>query len=137
MSIGCIQSQKCHTDRCPTGVATQDPWLSHGLDPVSKAERCAQDIKTFSKELIKVSESVGVAHPGLITTDDVDIFLGDYDASSLAAVYGYKEGWGALSPELADDLLRLMAPGGMQSESKSIEEGEGEKDDPRGTDTGD
>ncbi len=30
-----------------------------------------------------------------------------------------------------------MAPGGMQSESKSIEEGEGEKDDPRGTDTGD
>ena len=27
MSIGCIQSQKCHTDRCPTGVATQDPWL--------------------------------------------------------------------------------------------------------------
>ena len=60
-----------------------------------------------------------------------------FDASSLAAVYGYKEGWGALSPELADDLLRLMAPGGMQSESTSIEEGEGEKDDPRGTDTGD
>jgi glutamate synthase domain-containing protein 2 len=137
MSIGCIQSQKCHTDRCPTGVATQDPWLSHGLDPVSKAERCAQYIKTFRKELIKVSESVGVAHPGLITTEDVDIFLGDYDAQSLATVYGYKEGWGALGPELADDLLRLMAPGGMQSESKSIEEGEGEKDDPRGTDTGD
>ena len=69
--------------------------------------------------------------------EDVDIFLGDYDAQSLATVYGYKEGWGALGPELADDLLRLMAPGGMQSESKSIEQGEGEKDDPRGTDTGD
>ena len=23
--VGCIQSQSCHTDRCPTGVATQDP----------------------------------------------------------------------------------------------------------------
>ena len=24
-ALGCIQSQSCHTDRCPTGVATQDP----------------------------------------------------------------------------------------------------------------
>jgi glutamate synthase domain-containing protein 2 len=23
-AVGCIQSQQCHTDRCPTGVATQD-----------------------------------------------------------------------------------------------------------------
>src|SRR3954451_6453252 len=31
LAVGCIQAQKCHTDHCPTGVATQDPWLSHGL----------------------------------------------------------------------------------------------------------
>jgi len=24
-AVGCIQAQKCHSDRCPTGVATQDP----------------------------------------------------------------------------------------------------------------
>ncbi|WP_372348293.1 glutamate synthase-related protein [Streptomyces sp. KL116D] len=23
LSIGCIQAQKCHTDKCPTGIATQ------------------------------------------------------------------------------------------------------------------
>ncbi len=83
MSIGCIQSQKCHTDHCPTGVATQNPWLAHGLDPTSKSERCAQYVKTFRKELVKVSEAVGVAHPGLITAEDVDIFSGDYEAQSL------------------------------------------------------
>ena len=33
MSIGCIQAQRCHTDPCPTGVATQKPWLVRGLDP--------------------------------------------------------------------------------------------------------
>ena len=98
MSIGCIQSQKCHTDRCPTGVATQDPWLAHGLDPASKSERCAQYVRTFRKELVKVSEAIGVAHPGLITAEDVDIFSGDYEARSLRAVYGYKEGWGTLGP---------------------------------------
>lgn len=127
MSIGCIQSQKCHTDRCPTGVATQDPWLTHGLDPTSKSERCAQYIRTFRKEIVKVSESVGVAHPGLITADDVDIMCGDYEARSLRSVYGYKDGWGALGDSLAEEITELMAPGGSRPETRSIEEGEGEK----------
>ncbi len=32
MSIGCIQAQVCHTNRCPTGVATQNKWLQKGID---------------------------------------------------------------------------------------------------------
>ncbi len=112
LSIGCIQSQRCHTDRCPTGVATQDPWLVHGLDPMLKSVRCAHYISTFRKELVKVTEAVGVAHPGLITPDDVDIFCGDYEARSLRAVYDYKETWGELGPALAAEITELMAPGG-------------------------
>ena len=38
LAIGCIQAQKCHTDTCPTGVATQNAWLSRGLDP--RSSRC-------------------------------------------------------------------------------------------------
>jgi glutamate synthase domain-containing protein 2 len=110
LSIGCIQSQKCHTDKCPTGVATQNPWLVHGLDPVSKAERCAHYITTLRKELVKVTAAVGVAHPGLITAEDIDIFCGDYEARSLAAVYGYKDGWGELGGALAEEITRLMHP---------------------------
>ncbi|MCW2840395.1 MAG: FMN-binding glutamate synthase family protein [Aeromicrobium sp.] len=127
MSIGCIQSQKCHTDRCPTGVATQDPWLAHGLDPASKAERCAQYVRTLRKELVKVSESVGVAHPALITADDVDILCGDYEARPLREVYGYEPRWGRLGDGLARSVTELMAPGGSRPESRSIEQGEGEK----------
>ncbi|MFL6021785.1 MAG: FMN-binding glutamate synthase family protein [Marmoricola sp.] len=110
LSIGCIQSQKCHTDKCPTGVATQNPWLVHGLDPTLKSERCALYIKTLRKELVKVTAAVGVTHPSLITANDVDIFCGDYEARSLAAVYGYKEGWGELGPELAAEITELMHP---------------------------
>src|SRR5690242_7971101 len=112
LAIGCIQSQKCHTDRCPTGVATQDPWLVHGLDPTLKSTRCAHYVRTFRKELVKVTEAVGVAHPGLITPDDVDILCGDYEARSLRALYGYKDGWGQLGPRLAQDITALMAPRG-------------------------
>ncbi len=38
-SLGCIQSQTCHTDRCPTGVATQDPQRMRALDVADKATR--------------------------------------------------------------------------------------------------
>jgi hypothetical protein len=30
-AIGCIQSQSCHTNRCPTGVATQDKLRQRAL----------------------------------------------------------------------------------------------------------
>ncbi|MFM2125441.1 MAG: Ferredoxin-dependent glutamate synthase 2, partial [Acidobacteriota bacterium] len=41
LAIGCIQAQRCHTDHCPTGVATQNRWLMRGLDPTLKSARCA------------------------------------------------------------------------------------------------
>lgn len=108
LSIGCIQSQRCHTDTCPTGVATQNPWLAHGLDPESKSVRCGNYVLALRRELTRVSEALGVAHPGLITPADIDIMCGDYDARSLSAVYGYKDGWGALGDDWAEQIKTLM-----------------------------
>ena len=30
-AVGCIQAQSCHTNTCPVGVATQDPWRARAL----------------------------------------------------------------------------------------------------------
>ncbi|MGW0937505.1 FMN-binding glutamate synthase family protein [Streptomyces sp. NPDC002666] len=108
LSIGCIQAQKCHTDKCPTGIATQDPWLVRGVDAPSKATRAAVYLRTLRKELLKISGAVGVAHPALITTNDIEIMNGDYEARTLASVYGYKDGWGELGPELAREITALL-----------------------------
>jgi methylamine---glutamate N-methyltransferase subunit C len=32
-AVGCVGARICHTNRCPTGVATQDPELRRRLDP--------------------------------------------------------------------------------------------------------
>ena len=40
-AVGCIQSQHCHTDRCPTGVATQDPTRQRALVVPDKMHRVA------------------------------------------------------------------------------------------------
>ena len=38
-AVGCIQAQMCHTNRCPVGVATQDPARTRALDIPDKSER--------------------------------------------------------------------------------------------------
>ncbi len=108
LAIGCIQAQRCHTDECPTGVATQNAWLMHGLDPASKAARCANYIKTLRRDLLKVSEAVGVAHPALITADDIDLIDGLLSSRPLREVYGYGRGWGTVGPEAAAEITRIM-----------------------------
>ena len=109
LAIGCIQAQKCHTDECPTGVATQKAWLMHGLDPESKSARAANYIKTLRRDLLKVSEAVGVAHPGLITADDIDLIDGLMSSRPLREVYGYGRHWGTVGPELAEEITAIMA----------------------------
>jgi hypothetical protein len=110
LAVGCIQAQRCHTDRCPTGVATQDPWLSHGLDPTLKSVRAANYVKTLRRDLLKVAEAVGVVHPGLIDVDDIDILNGNESATPMREVFAYQEGWGGVSSRLRSDLLALMRP---------------------------
>jgi len=100
LAIGCIQAQKCHTDTCPTGVATQNAWLAHGLDPALKSVRAANYIKTLRRDLVKVAEACGVEHPGLISTDSVEILEGRTASTPLSDVYGYAPDWGL--PSTAD-----------------------------------
>ena len=109
LALGCIQAQECHTDRCPTGVATQDAWLSHGLDPQLKSVRVANYLKTLRRDLLEVAEAVGVAHPGLIVADDVEILDGHRSSVSLREVYDYDAAWGL--PGEAD---RAALPGLME-----------------------
>ena len=42
LALGCIQALACNTNRCPTGVATQDPNLVAGLVVLDKRKRVAR-----------------------------------------------------------------------------------------------
>jgi hypothetical protein len=118
LAIGCVQAQKCHTDTCPTGVATQNRWLTRGLDPGLKSVRAANYIKTLRRDLLKVAEACGVEHPGLIETAAVEILDGRTAATSLDQVYGYRPGWGL--PSASDsaaiaELMRATQPQGSSA----------------------
>ena len=92
MSIGCIQAKICHTNNCPSGVATQKKWLQAGINIEDKAERVSYYFKNFKKELIEITHACGYEHPAQLTMEDVDINLGDKMLTQpLANVYGYNK----------------------------------------------
>jgi glutamate synthase domain-containing protein 2 len=109
LAVGCVQAQKCHTGQCPTGVATQNPWLAHGLDPAVKALRAANYIKTLRRDLLKVAEASGVEHPALIGPRTVEILDNLSEGRLLDEVYGYEAGWGYPSARDRDRLIAIMA----------------------------
>ena len=56
-ALGCIQSQKCHTDNCPTGVATTSEARQRGLVVADKEERVAR----FHAETIRALRNLMTA----------------------------------------------------------------------------
>lgn len=108
MVIGCIQAQRCHTDHCPTGVATQNRWLMRGLDPTDKSVRLANYVTNLRHELLRLSHPCGVEHPGLLTSDHMEILDGSFGSRPLYEVFRYQRGWELPSPADADEVVRIL-----------------------------
>ncbi len=92
MSIGCIQAQICHTNRCPTGIATQSKWLQNGINIPLKSERLAQYFKSFRKELVEITHAAGYEHPCQFMMKDIEVNVDDHNLSKeLSRTYMYKK----------------------------------------------
>ena len=62
-ALGCIQSMNCHTNRCPTGVATQDKARQHALVVPDKAERVRHFHDRTLGALADMLAAAGISHP--------------------------------------------------------------------------
>jgi glutamate synthase domain-containing protein 2 len=62
-SVGCIQSQSCHTNSCPVGVATQDPRLQRAIVVEEKAQRAYLFHRYTVEDVAEMASACGLAHP--------------------------------------------------------------------------
>ncbi|MDT8399207.1 MAG: FMN-binding glutamate synthase family protein [Pseudomonadales bacterium] len=62
LALGCVQSLVCNTNRCPTGVATQDPRLYHGLVVAEKDRRVALFHEKTVHATAEIIASAGLRH---------------------------------------------------------------------------
>jgi glutamate synthase domain-containing protein 2 len=62
-AIGCIQSQSCHTDKCPVGVATQDLTRQRALVVADKWVRVKNFHAATLHALAELVAAAGLDHP--------------------------------------------------------------------------
>jgi len=86
-AVGCIQAQSCHTDRCPTGVATQDPSRYRALDVFDKAQRVTQFHHQTLHALSEITAAAGLSHPKEFRLEHFNRRISHTEALSFAEIY--------------------------------------------------
>ena len=88
-ALGCIQAQSCHTDRCPTGIATQDPSRWNKLDVPDKATRVHQFHRNTLKALREMLCAAGLEHPSELGPEHILRRVSPFEVRSIAALYSF------------------------------------------------
>lgn len=77
LAMGCIQALKCNTNECPTGVATSNPHLVHGLHVPSKSERVFRYHHETVHHFVELLGALGLDHPSGLSRRDIQRRLTD------------------------------------------------------------
>jgi glutamate synthase domain-containing protein 2 len=86
-ALGCIQSQSCHTDRCPTGVTTQDALRQRALVVPDKAERVRHFHQSTLIALAELIGAAGLSHPRELRPAHILKRLSPLEVKSFAEIY--------------------------------------------------
>ncbi len=86
-ALGCVQSLSCHNDKCPTGVATQDPLRQLALDVEDKSKRVHNFHDRTLMALAEIVEATGLSHPREFHRDHFYRRVSPLEVKSFADVY--------------------------------------------------
>jgi len=90
-ALGCVQSRRCHTDTCPTGVATQDPLRQRGLVVEDKAARVARFQRQTVASLMEIVAAAGLDSPAALRAEHIMTRLGAGETATLVELYPHLE----------------------------------------------
>ncbi len=107
-AVGCIQSRSCHTNTCPTGVATQDPYRQRALDVPNKAERVASYHKNTLKSLSNIVGAVGLEHPSQLQPYHIARRLDDGRIKLLSKFFYFTDKGALLENNARADVFNQM-----------------------------
>ena len=88
-AIGCIQAQVCHSGKCPTGVASQDPGRYRALVVADKFQRVANYHRNTLTALKEAVESAGLLSPADLSPHHLMIRVSSREVRSAASQYDW------------------------------------------------
>ena len=86
-AVGCIQSQRCHTNRCPVGVTSQDPKLQRALIVPDKAERVHNFHRNTVHALAELIAAMGLDHTNELSPYHAVRRVSQFQALALEEIY--------------------------------------------------
>ena len=89
LSLGCTQALSCHTDKCPTGIATQDRARSNNLNPAIKAVRVFNYHRNTMRALGELLSAAGLSHPSQLGPEHIVRRVSPTQIRSLGALYRF------------------------------------------------
>jgi len=133
-AVGCIQAQTCHTGKCPTGVATQDPLRQRAIVVPDKAERVANFHRNTLHALAELVAAAGLHHPGgfrphhfmrRLSGGRVATYADEYEMlapgqllDDPASSSRYAEAWAAAASHTFDRVEPLRAAGRLSESAR-------------------
>jgi glutamate synthase domain-containing protein 2 len=87
MAVGCIQALECNKNTCPTGVATQDPALFHGLVIDDKKVRVANFHKNTVESFVELMAASGISDPKRLNRHQISRRVFMNEVKTLEEIY--------------------------------------------------
>ncbi len=86
-ALGCIQSRHCNTDKCPTGIATQDPARYENLDIDIKGKRVASYHARMIHYLVDLLAVSGLTHTDQVLPRHINRRVSENEIATYAEIY--------------------------------------------------
>jgi glutamate synthase domain-containing protein 2 len=108
LSLGCIQALRCNSNKCPTGVATQDPGLVKGLDVSDKKVRVASYHKETLRAVAEIVGAMGVSSTQNLRPWHINKRTGLAEAKHYGQLYDFLRTGQLLNPPLPESFARAF-----------------------------
>ena len=100
-ALGCIQALKCNNNECPTGVATQDPYLVRGLVASEKRKRVHHYHEKTVEAAMEMVGAMGLTHTGQMKPWHLMRRVGQSEVKHYEEIFEYIEEGALLDEESA------------------------------------
>ncbi len=113
LALGCIQALECNNNKCPTGIATQNPALYGGLDVTDKRLRVANFHEETMRSVAELLTAAGVEQPADLRRHHIFRRISRQQVATFAEIYPSPLAGclanGTPPPEMAADFARAQA----------------------------
>src|SRR5690606_2534216 len=109
MALGCIQALECNTNKCPTGIATQDPKLTKGLVVANKNIRIANYHYETIKSACELLGAAGIKHPTNIHRAHINRRISPKEVQTYLDTYPYLPNGSLLKKPYPQSFNTLMS----------------------------